>query len=77
VVAEGLAAVSRRAQPYRKGSNLRVPGAALTAMRRGRTAAGYNPADLQRNVQMLMRAGKGGKRPQRPTRPQRPARPSR
>ena len=68
--------MSRAAQPYRTGSPLKATGPALTAMRRGRTASGYNPADLQRNVQMLQRAGKR-KAPKRPARPKRPPRPPR
>jgi hypothetical protein len=47
---------------------------ALTAMLKGRTASGHNPKDLERNVQMLMRAKKPGKRPARPARPPRPPR---
>jgi hypothetical protein len=47
---------------------------ALDAMRRGRTASGHNPKDLERNVQMLMRAKKSPKRPARPARPPRPPR---
>lgn len=67
--------MSRQSQPYRKGSALRKPGFALTAMLRGRTAAGHNPQDLQRNVQRLMAAKKTQrKRPVRPARPQRPLR---
>jgi hypothetical protein len=66
--------VSRRAQPYRKGSPLRTPGMALSAMLKGRTASGHNPKDLERNVQMLMRAKKSPKRPARPARPPRPPR---
>jgi hypothetical protein len=40
---------SRTTQPLRRSRN-RKPGAALTAARRGRTAAGYNPQDAQRAV---------------------------
>jgi hypothetical protein len=66
--------MSRRAQPYRKGNPLRVPGAALTAMTRGRSASGWNPKDLERNMQMLSKASKRPGRPARPPRPKRPAR---
>jgi hypothetical protein len=69
--------MSRRAQPYRKGSPLRQPGAALNAMLKGRTAAGFNPKDLERNMQTLQRAAKAPKRPARPARPPRPDRPAR
>jgi hypothetical protein len=65
----------RRSQPYRRGP--RVPGPALTAMMKGRTASGFNPKDLERNVQKLVSAGKSRKRPERPTRPERPQRPPR
>jgi hypothetical protein len=54
-----------------------MPGPALTAMMKGRTAAGFNPKDLERNVQKLVSAGKSRKRPERPTRPERPLRPPR
>ena len=62
---------TRTTQPYRKGA--RHPGAALTAMLRGRTMGGWNPKDTER-AQFLVRAG--GRR-KRPARPQRPARPPR
>lgn len=68
--------MSRLAQPYRKGS-LRPPGLALQAMTKGRTSAGYNPKDMERNLQTLQRAAKAPKRPARPARPDRPPRPSR
>jgi len=68
--------VSRRTQPYRKGP--RQPGQALTAMLKGRTASGFNPKDIERNVQKLTRAGASQKnRPERSARPDRPARPTR
>jgi hypothetical protein len=51
-----------------------MPGMALNAMLKGRTASGHNPKDLERNVQMLMRSKKSGKRPARPARPSRPPR---
>jgi hypothetical protein len=51
-----------------------MPGMALNAMLKGRTASGHNPKDLERNVQMLQRVKKSGKRPARPARPQRPPR---
>jgi hypothetical protein len=65
---------SRATQPMRRGA--RAPSAALTAMLRGRTAAGWNPADVHRAAQrtkMLVSAG----RPKRPARSPRPARPPR
>jgi hypothetical protein len=68
--------MSRRSQPYRKGSSLRLPGMALTAMKRGRTAAGFNPKDIERDVAMVQRV-KARARPQRPARPDRPPRPPR
>jgi hypothetical protein len=43
-------------------------------MTRGRTAAGWNPKDLERNMQMLSSAKKKPSRPARPPRPKRPAR---
>jgi hypothetical protein len=63
---------SRQTQPYRRG-NARAPGAALTAMLKGRTTTGYNPADAQRAAALIAAA----KRHKRPTRPQRPKRPAR
>jgi hypothetical protein len=54
-----------------------MPGQALNAMLKGRTASGYNPKDLERNVQKLVSAGRSRKRPERPTRPERPPRPPR
>jgi hypothetical protein len=66
--------MGREAQPYRKGP--RQPGFALDAMLKGRTASGFNPKDIERNVQRLVAAGKR-KRPDRPARPDRPSRPSR
>jgi hypothetical protein len=50
--------MGREAQPYRKGP--RQPGFALDAMLKGRTASGFNPKDIERNVQRLVRAGKRG-----------------
>jgi hypothetical protein len=67
--------MGREAQPYRKGP--REPGPALTAMLKGRTSSGFNPKDIERNVQRLVRAGQARKRPERPSRPERPPRPSR
>jgi hypothetical protein len=66
---------TRQTQPYRKGA--REPGAALTAMTRGRTASGYHPKDVER--EMLVQAGRKTrkKRPDRPARPPRPVRPPR
>jgi hypothetical protein len=63
---------TRSTQPYRSGP--RQPGAALTAMLKGRTAGGQNPADTTRAA-ALIAAGKRTKRPARPVRPQRPPRP--
>lgn len=63
-----------QAQPYRAGKG-REPGAALTAMLKGRTAGGHNPQDIVRRTQVLMRASK--KRTGRPARPKRPPRPPR
>jgi hypothetical protein len=71
----GTHRVSRRVQPYRKGA--REPGAALTAMTRGRDFQGGNPQDAVRRVQMLMRAGKAQNGQPRGPRPARPARPAR
>jgi hypothetical protein len=51
-----------------------MPGLALNAMRRGRTAGGVNPADITRGAQRLMREAKARKRPPRPARPPRPPR---
>jgi hypothetical protein len=62
-----------QAQPYRSGKG-RMPGLALNAMRRGRTAGGVNPADITRGAQRLMREAKARKRPPRPARPPRPPR---
>lgn len=62
---------TRRTQPYRQGA--RHPGAALTAMLKGRTTGGWNPKDVER-VKMLTRAGGRPKRAARPPRPQRPPR---
>lgn len=42
---------TRRTQPYRKGAAARGPGAALSAMLRGATAAGANPANQKRQLQ--------------------------
>jgi hypothetical protein len=61
---------TRQTQPYRRGA--RAPSAALTAMLRGRTASGFNPADIKR-AGFLIAAGRKT-RPQRPARPSRPAR---
>jgi hypothetical protein len=67
--------MGREAQPYRRGP--RQPGFALDAMLKGRTSSGFNPKDIERNVQRLVRAGQARKRPDRPSRPVRPSRPSR
>lgn len=45
---------TRRAQPYRRGG-MRPPGEALRAMLAGRTAHGYNPADVRRRAQRRRR----------------------
>jgi hypothetical protein len=63
---------TRTTQPYRKGL-ARAPGAALTAMLKGRTTTGYNPADAKRAA-ALIAAAKRHKRPARPQRPKRPVR---
>jgi hypothetical protein len=65
---------TRRSQPFRQGA--RVPGAALDAMKRGRSASGSNPQDT---VRAFLTAAKkrGQKRPDRPARPERPPRPPR
>lgn len=64
---------TRKTQPYRKGA--RQPGAALDAMRRGATAGGLNPMDVQR-LAHLIAAGRRRKagRPERPDRGPRPPR---
>jgi hypothetical protein len=46
---------------------------ALSAMLKGRTTTGYNPADAKRAA-ALIAASKRHKRPTRPQRPKRPAR---
>lgn len=71
--------MSRQTQPYRKGA--RAPSAALTAMLRGTTSAGFNPADVKRSA-FLIAAGKHRRarpagRPARPARAPRPERPPR
>jgi hypothetical protein len=47
-------------------------------MLKGRTASGFNPKDIERNVQRLVRARASaeaaGSRPSRPDRPSRPSR---
>lgn len=69
---------TRMTQPYRRGSSGRNPGAALTAMLKGRTAGGYNPQDQVRaNAKLLTRGAKAKRRPDRPDRPPRPDRPAR
>lgn len=66
--------MSRRAQPYRVGNPLRLPGGALEAMLRGRTLHGTNPADVMRMAQKLT----GSKHPPlRLSRPPRATRPPR
>jgi len=68
--------MGREAQPYRKGP--RQPGMALNAMLKGRTSSGFNPKDIERNVQRLQRSGAQQRaRPPRPDRPVRPTRPPR
>jgi hypothetical protein len=52
----------RRTQPYRAGA--RMPGPALDAMKRGRSAGGLNPADTKRAGYLIA----AGKRTQRPNR---------
>jgi phage tail tape-measure protein len=71
-----LRSMSRRTQPYRKGQ-ARMPGPALTAMLRGRTAGGFNPADITRGAFLAKASTRGRGRPKRPVRPKRPARPAR
>lgn len=61
---------SRATQPYRRGA--RTPSLALTAMLRGRSTGGMNPADTTRAA-FLVAAGRR-KRPARPARPPRPPR---
>lgn len=63
----------RQVQPLRRGA--RAPSAALLNATRGTMLSGHHPADFQRHVQLLMRAGSN--RPKRPPRPPRPQRPSR
>lgn len=43
-------------QPY-EGSTPQVPGMALMAMMAGRTAGGFNPMDVRRQVQRQARGG--------------------
>lgn len=50
---------SRRTQPYRK-SGARAPSATLSAMQKGRTAAGHNPQDIKRLA--VKRAGQRRRR---------------
>lgn len=66
---------TRKTQPYRKGA--RVPGAALSAMLKGRTAGGYNPQDSQRQAVKLLTRSRKKKTVDRPDRPPRPDRPAR
>jgi len=55
-----------------------MPGMALNAMLKGRTSSGFNPKDIERNVQVMQRAKQASrKRPPRPERPPRPDRPPR
>lgn len=42
---------TRRTQPHRRGSDVRVPGPALSAMLAGQPASLPNPMDQQRRVQ--------------------------
>jgi hypothetical protein len=67
---------TRLTQPYRLGSINRHPGAALTAMTKGRTLSGFNPQDIRRAA-FLMGAGKQASRMKRPPRTPRPVRPAR
>lgn len=53
---------SRATQPFRKGV-ARQPGLALKAMKRGRTALGGNPMDVQRAI------AKGGNAPRQMAKP--------
>lgn len=54
-------------QPYKR-NRARTPGPALLNMMRGSTQTGYNPMDISRNAQRMVKAGKGRKRPPRPPR---------
>lgn len=65
---------TRRTQPYRVGP--RMPGPALDAMLKGRTAHGMNVADVKR-AGFLVDAAKRANGRKRPARPQRPPRPAR
>ena len=52
---------SRRSQPYRRNT-ARAPGPALSAMLRGRTAYGRNPADARRAFSKRLRRRYGTRR---------------
>lgn len=54
---------TRRSQPYRVGA--RSPGAALTAMTKGRTAGGLNPKDAERAA-FLTNAGRSARAGRKP-----------
>lgn len=69
---------TRQTQPYRQGA--REPGAALTAMTKGTTLYGANPADTTRTASKMGRKKwpqRAVNRPQRLPRPQRTPRPPR
>lgn len=66
---------TRATQPYRKGP--RTPGLALTAMLRGRTVGGMNPADTKRAAAAMPKWWDNARRAPRKPRPQRPVRPPR
>jgi hypothetical protein len=59
---------TRATQPYRQGP--RMPGAALNAMLKGRTAGGYNPADAKRAGYLIAAGKKMAGRPSRKSRTQ-------
>lgn len=52
-----MAAATRRAQPYRRGTG-RNGGLALSAMLKGRPMVGFNPADVTRMAQKKARGRK-------------------
>jgi hypothetical protein len=49
---------TRRSQPFRQGP--RVPGVALDAMKRGRSASGSNPQDAVRAFMSAAHGRRGG-----------------
>lgn len=63
--------MSRRAQPFRRGSDLRTPGAALDAMLKGRSATGWNPKDIERAAELKRASSRASVRVPRATRPPR------